>query len=151
VASNPADSYTAFAQQGAFAASEHSAYFSAKGDVNGDDMAMSLMGYRKQQQQRHKGSVSSSRNGWLHSPPSTENHENFRISTSGRRMPTMVSAEPSDQGSDEANHSSGTDSNPTDGSNDSDGSYSDSSRKKPRLEIAEDKSSSLRTMHWGCN
>ena len=140
---NPADSYTIVAQQGAFAASQHSAYFAAKSDLEGDDLSMLLMGIKEKQQYE---SASSARDAYSRSP-TMKCHESFLMPTSG--FPT-VSAEPSDQGSDEANQASGTDSNPSDGSNDSDGSYSASSRKKARVGISEGDPSSMRTVQqWG--
>ena len=142
VPSNPADTYTIVAQQGAFAASQHSAYFAAKGDHEGDDLSMLLMGIR--QRPRYE-SASPARD--VYSTSSAMKHdESFLMPTSGF---ATVSAEPSDQGSDEANQASGTDSNPSDGSNDSDGSYSSSSRKKARVAMEEGDSSSIRTMQWG--
>ncbi len=142
VPSNPADSYTIVAQQGAFAVSQHSAYFAAKGDHVGDDLSMKLMEIR--QRARYESALPA-RDAYSTSH-AMKHDENFLISTSG--FPT-VSAEPSDQGSDEANQASGTDSNPSDGSNDSDGSYSASSRKKARVAMEEDDPSSIRTMQWG--
>jgi len=165
VPSNSADSYPIFAQNGAFAAGQHSAYFSAKKEIDGDDLSMLLMGINEKSHQESAGS--SSQIGWnatssivnrdgFRIPPSGDwstpaaignlsqigwnatssivNREGFWISPSGdRSTPAAISAEPSDQGSDEANESSGGDSNPTDGSNDSDGSYFLPSRKKVRL------------------
>jgi hypothetical protein len=139
--SNSADSYTIFAQQGAFAASQHSAYFSAKGDSDGDDLSMLLMGIK---QKPHYESTSKSGDGWL-------NFSLHRRVEGSHPAQATVSAEPSDQGSDEANQGSGTDSNPTDGSNDSDESYSDVSRKKARIERSDDTGLSSRAMHWGRN
>lgn len=122
-----ADSYSVFAQQSAFAASQHSAYISAPS--SSDDGIMMLLGDDFEINYPSFNEVSQDHCAVVaHSEPYTAG---YQVSS---HFTTMVS-EPSDHGSDETHgdsFTSGTD-NPTDGvssSNESDGSYSESSRRK---------------------
>ncbi len=126
-----ADSYSIFAQQSAFAASQHSAYSSTRG--NGDDSSLALLG---DDLEMMLGDNYTSGDA-ISTPYCVGTHISGTVYTSSSRGATLVS-EPSDQGSDEIHgdsYGSGTD-NLVDGSscsNDSDGSYSESSRKRARL------------------
>ena len=122
-----ADSYSIFAQQSAVAASQHSAYISAPS--NSDDGIMMLLGDDFEINYPSFNEVSQD-----HCPAVVHSQQCTGEYQASPRFTTMVS-EPSDHGSDETqgdSFGSGTD-NPTDGvssSNDSDGSYSESSRWK---------------------
>lgn len=149
--SNPADSYTVFAQQGAFAASQHSAYYSSKRDADGDGLSMLLMGINKPSNHQESYTSSSTRTAASSSSQSTDEYD----TTNPHSLPTpaIVSAEPSDQGSDEFNQGSGgDDSSPTTDSNSndySDESCSDSSRKRPRVAAPEEWPASMKAgMQW---
>lgn len=120
-----ADSYSIFAQQSAVAASQHSAYISAPS--NRDDGMMMLLGEDFEINYPSFNEVSLDHGSTVPQPC----HIGYQPAS---HFTTMVS-DPSDHGSDETqgdSFGSGTD-NPTDGvssSNDSDGSYSESSRRK---------------------
>lgn len=120
-----ADSYSIFAQQSAFAASQHSAYSTSRD--NSDDGLMVLLG-----DDFELGDNDTARNG-----SSEQTYAAALMSNSGftgSSHSAVVVSEPSDQGSDETQgdyYSAGMDG--ISSSNESDGSYSESSRKKARL------------------
>lgn len=130
-----ADSYNIFAQQSAFAVSRHSAYMNSHGRQEEDGLLLTLgsgieeafRGNARQVQQAQRDSCNENGGVGLISMPTSARHA------------TVVS-EPSnassDQGTDASDEMaySGLDGNqtPSDGGIDSDGTYSESSRKRSR-------------------